>query len=176
MATKYGSIKIDSITNSDGNFLKISDVFNKTYGPSFLGSSDEEPTERPDGSELSNDDIFFDLSTKSFKIFNKEDNEWVIATNSFTLISNINSDTDAIIGGKYYCDSSDGTFKIKLPAEPIEGSRIFVFDINNSFNDNPVTLEGNGNNIMGNDENYSLDISNKYYTVEYVGNNDWRVY
>jgi len=87
----------------------------------------------------------------------------------------VNSDVNRpFLGATYGADTSDDSFDITLPANPVIGDYFLVVDEKGTFNDNPVTLKRNGNKIMGKDEDYELDVDNLEYKIMFNGN-DWRV-
>ena len=71
-----------------------------------------------------------------------------------------------------FADSASGAFDVTLPASPIQGDRVSVMDITGNLATNNITLQGNGNNIMGSSTS-ALDID--FSTTEVIFNGtEWR--
>jgi len=99
---------------------------------------------------------FYDLQTKSTEIFTDAKKTVCITKdgitggnvikNSVTKTANYTIlDTDERI----YIDSSGGTFTITLPASPDTDKEYEVIDSTGNCNANTVTVDGNGNDIIG---------------------------
>ncbi len=71
----------------------------------------------------------------------------------------ITSHSTAEAGQKILLDSSTGSFSITLPTDPDDGEIIDFVDVGNALNSNPVSLNRNGNLIMGEASNLTLDTS-----------------
>ena len=71
-----------------------------------------------------------------------------------------------------FADSASSAFDVTLPASPIQGDRVSVMDITGNLATNNITLQGNGNNIMGSSTS-ALDID--FSTTEVIFNGtEWR--
>lgn len=71
---------------------------------------------------------------------------------------------------KYYLvDSSSGTLTVALPASPFQGDFIWLQDAKGSWYTNNVTVNRNGNNIIGLNDNLSLDVNDAVVILTYVG-------
>lgn len=81
-------------------------------------------------------------------------------------------------GEKISVDTNDGSFRVFLPENPLEGTSIEVIaQDNTSLINNPLIIDGNQRKIIGQDADYSVD-SNDHYLFIYsedptIG---WQVY
>jgi len=69
------------------------------------------------------------------------------------------------------CDSSGGTFTVSLPLAPVKGEKIDITKIDNSIN--PITIDGNGNNILG-DASIQITVQDESVTLVFNGT-EWKV-
>jgi len=91
-----------------------------------------------------------------------------------TSVEVVNSDIDAMTAKVYLCDTTEGSFDVILPSGSNLGEYFIIIDMKGTFEDNPVNLKGNGSTIMGENEDFLLDVNNREYKVTYVGD-DWRI-
>lgn len=67
-----------------------------------------------------------------------------------------------------FVDVTGGDVEVKLPTSPQAGRAIYVVDIGNSSpSGNKVTVNGNGNNIVGSP---TLDLDSGFQSITVVGN------
>ena len=64
----------------------------------------------------------------------------VDATSSVTLATNLR---------QAFCNTSGGAFTVTLPASPVKGDSVRIFDVGDTFDSNNLTIGRNGNPIMG---------------------------
>ena len=186
---------IDSVTINKAN---SSDVYTKTETDSLLTDkleiSNIEGTLSPTNRILVKDSIESLISTS---ISTKADISTTISgygiTDSYTKTEvdtkinsivdyytptggSLDSDLNLTVSSNEYVfiDNTDNYWaSIDLPASPTIGDTIFVLDTNTSFSTNNITLDGKGNDVMGN-TTYTLDTDNKEYKIIYTGT-EWRV-
>jgi hypothetical protein len=71
---------------------------------------------------------------------------------------------------KYYLvDSSSAALIVVLPASPFQGDFIWLQDAKGSWYSNNVTVNRNGNNIIGISDDLSLDVNDAVVILTYVG-------
>lgn len=70
-------------------------------------------------------------------------------------------------------DTSGGVFTLTLPATPSVGDYVVIVDATTSFNTNNLTIDGNGNNIMGS-ASLVLSTDDYFATYTYLGAVGWR--
>ena len=72
-------------------------------------------------------------------------------------------------------DSSNGSFTITLPADPIIGSRIPLVDVGGALANHPVTIDGNSKTINDNSTITLTGDYNAYNLVYYNETRGWRL-
>ena len=72
-----------------------------------------------------------------------------------------------------YADTSSNAITLTLPAAPNQFDKVTIIDIEGNFSSNPVTINPNGNPIMGSNSNIVLGTSNVKFEIVFV--NEWRV-
>jgi len=65
-----------------------------------------------------------------------------------------------------FIDSSGGGFTLTMPLTPLDGDRVVLVDENGSWDGNPVTVDMNSKNFLGNADQLLLDLN--YNVVELV--------
>lgn len=74
-----------------------------------------------------------------------------------TAVNVITSNTTAVAGRSYDCDTTAGSFTLTLPASPSVGARVGVRDAKRRFRYTPLTLARNGQLIEGVADDLSID-------------------
>lgn len=102
------------------------------------------------------------------------------ATGSTLAFNTVNVDvttnTQAVPGGVYWCNTTAGAITLTLPASPSTGDTIEIYDIANTFDTNTLTVARNGQLIMGTAEDLTVTTEGAafnlvYYNVTY----GWRI-
>lgn len=85
---------------------------------------------------------------------------WVAKTANYTAVNGdgILADTDTV-----------GAFEVTLPLSPSVGDTVGIIDSKANFSTNNLTIGRNGQNIMGDAENMTLDIDNTNFELIYSG-------
>jgi hypothetical protein len=86
----------------------------------------------------------------------------------------VSSALTAVNGNRYFADTSTAAFTITLPATPVVGTRLIIHDVTGNFATNNLTVDRNGETILGLAENLILDVNNDTTELIYI-NNDWRI-
>lgn len=73
-----------------------------------------------------------------------------------------------------FVDTSTNTVTVTLPASPTNNDMVSIKDIKGTFSTNNVIVAGNGNSIMGLNENMTGSTDNMKFTLVFK-NNDWRL-
>ena len=74
-------------------------------------------------------------------------------------------------------DSSLGSFTATLPAAPTDGTQVEFYDVGDSLDINPVSVDGNGSDIQDSMTPYSLNVPGSKTTFIYFNSTtQWRVY
>lgn len=172
-----GTLTANSSVGSAGQVLTSTGTgiywANAASGPAGVVSvSDTAP-----GSPTSGD-LWFDSTDASFNIYYSDgtSSQWINAVNNQNdpvfRVKTANytaSNRDQIIA-----DTSAGSFTITLPASPISGTAVTIFD-NASWGVNNLTIARNGSTIEGIADDFVLDVSS--IKVEFIYNGStWQVY
>ena len=67
-------------------------------------------------------------------------------------------------------DTSVQPITIRLPSNPEEGFQVGVCDYTGNANTNNITVDGNGYNVVGNDETFLIDIDDAGISLAFVNN------
>jgi len=91
-------------------------------------------------------------------------NAWRIVSTNFTINA----------GDRIAVNTSGGTVTGTLPATPLSGTMVTLGDLNSTWNINNLTINGNGNTILG-DSTLVCNVPTKLLTLFYTGTN-WSVF
>jgi hypothetical protein len=84
---------------------------------------------------------------------------------------------DADSNKAYWVDTSAGPLTLTLPANPVMGDLIRIFDVANSFDTNNLTLGRNGRPIMSGAEDLTVNTEGAAFDLVYYDNTQgWRVF
>ena len=94
-------------------------------------------------------------------------NPWITKTNADSPYAALNND-------RIFVDTSGGAVTITLPSSPNVGDNIRVVDVARTFGTNNLTINRNGENIMGLAENFVSDVDGSGFQLVYSGaTNGW---
>lgn len=92
------------------------------------------------------------------------------ARSNETPIVEVSSDHWVLPYQKVGIDTRSGSFELILPNAPEVGVWVSIYDINDRLKDwNSVTLRGNGQKIMGLEEDLNVNLRNCRFTLEFLG-------
>ena len=75
-----------------------------------------------------------------------------------------------------FCNTSSAAFTVTLPASPVKGDSVRIFDANKTFDTNNLTIDRNGNPIMGDAANMVVSTEGAAFEmVFYDGTQGWRI-
>ena len=74
----------------------------------------------------------------------------------------------ATAGNSYPCNTTSAAFTVTLPASPVAGNQVGLFDYAGTFATNNLTLGRNGSNITGQAINYILNTNRESIILTYV--------
>ena len=78
---------------------------------------------------------------------------------------------------KIMADTTSSAFTVTLPAVANVGDEIILVDYDGTWSTNNLTVDGNGNNIMGSSDDLLCDVDNAKITLIYTSPNDgWRIF
>lgn len=86
----------------------------------------------------------------------------------------VTSNTTAVAGKSYLCDTSGGTFTLTLPASPATGDTVIIAD-GASFSTTALTVGRNSSTIESVADDLSINIGGVHVTLTYDGTT-WQVY
>lgn len=73
-------------------------------------------------------------------------------------------------------DTSGGIFTVTLAASPSIGDEIIIIDVAGTFSAYNLTIDRNGNKILGQEDNFVCDVDDLWLRLVYTGaTNGWRV-
>ena len=73
-----------------------------------------------------------------------------------------------------YADTKYGAITLTLPGNPEDKVIVDILDIYGTFFENNVTIQGNGETILGDMSDFILDVNNMRISFMYI-DNDWRI-
>ena len=82
---------------------------------------------------------------------------------------NTNSNHSANAGQQIFMDTSSGARTVTLPASPQVGDTVRVFDSARTFDTNACTIARNGNLIMGDSADLTVDSEGASFDLVYSG-------
>jgi hypothetical protein len=89
----------------------------------------------------------------------------------------VSTNTTASSWRTYFCNTSGGAFTLTLPASPVKGDAIRVFDVNNTFDTNNLTIGRNGKPIGGLAENMTVTSEGASFELVFFDNTQgWRIF
>ncbi len=83
-------------------------------------------------------------------------------------VSIISTNTLAVAGNVYACNTSGAGFTLTLPASPTKGQTVGVIDARQTFDANSLTIGRNSSPIMALAEDMTISTENANFTFEYI--------
>ena len=127
---------------------------------------------RPTGVDLLEGGLRYDTDANGFEFYNGT--AWlplgayanVDATGAITLANRQQA----------FCNTSGGAFTVTLPASPVKGDSVRIFDVADTFDSNNLTINRNGNPIMGDASDMVVSTEGAAFElVFYDGTQGWRI-
>lgn len=91
------------------------------------------------------------------------DQDWLAVYTAANLSSNT---TISVADRVYYCDTTSGAFTVTFPANPTLNTKIGIIDLSGKFATNNLTINPNGQKIMGLNEN--LIIQENWFSKVFI--------
>lgn len=104
----------------------------------LMGTTAERPTTVNTGVQ------YYNIDTNSLEYYNGA--AW-LPVGGLNRVA-ITSSVAAQAGTAYWVDTSSGPITLTLPASPLSGDTIQIFDLKGTFDSNTLTIANNGNPIM----------------------------
>ncbi len=169
----YGEIFAENLIHILENFASPNEPQNPTGGMLWF-----------DTSSTGEDDDFGIL-----KVRNKQNSEWLPvgfgsgagggagAPPEYPPMSGGSTqDFEAAPGGNYFVDTSTREVTITLPASPEMGQVVVFTDVAGTWDSNSLTVDGNGQSIMGTNEPLVNDVKYASFRLGYSGTTyGWRI-
>jgi hypothetical protein len=135
-------IKVDTIQDIDGN-----NIINENADTITIGASGD-TISIPAGATLVNNGTAsgFGLTWQAVK------------TSGFT----------AVAGEGYFCNTTSSAFTVTLPATPSAGDQVQLVDYAGTFDTNKLIIDGNGEDIEGNANNFQLTGDREGVILTYI--------
>lgn len=129
-------------------------------------------TARPTGVNLYEGGLRYDTDANGFEFYNGT--SWL----PLGAYANVDATSTVTLANRQqlFANTSSSAFTATLPAAPVKGDSIRIFDSTNSFDTNSLTIGRNGNPIMG--ANADLVVSTEGAAFELVffdGTQGWRI-
>ena len=75
-----------------------------------------------------------------------------------------------------FCNTTGGAFTVTLPGSPVQGDTVRIFDVGDTFDTSPLTIARNGNPIMGDAADMTVNTEGAAFEmVFYDGVQGWRI-
>ena len=158
-----GSVNIVEIKANGGTHLEI--------GQGYIKPSTGTTAQRPGAPSAGY--MRYNTTTSQFEGHNGSQwtglgggNPWRIENSAYT----------AVNGDRVFVDTSSGSVTITLPLTPTLGDSVQIIDMTGSFQINNCIIGRNGQNIMGDASDMTVDTENSSFTLYYVDStNGWRL-
>tara|TARA_B100000965_G_scaffold405985_1_gene442284 strand:- start:8394 stop:12425 length:4032 start_codon:yes stop_codon:yes gene_type:complete len=127
---------------------------------------------RPTGADLLEGGLRYDEDANGFEFYNG--GSW-LPLGAYASIDATNSIT-AGNRQQIFANTSGGSFTITLPASPVKGDSVRIFDVAKTFDSSPLTVGRNGNPIMGDAADMTVNTEGAAFElVFYDGTQGWRL-
>ena len=87
----------------------------------------------------------------------------------------VKDDYEIQAGDKILLDSKEKSFALTLPSPPTVNDSIYFLDVGNSLDRHPITINGNGQTIMGSSETMEIRTNAVSFQLLFIGGYGWRV-
>ena len=127
---------------------------------------------RPTGNALLEGGLRYDTDTNGYEYYNGSSWLPVGAYQSIDATSGVTASNKQQI----FCNTTGGGFTVTLPGSPVKGDSIRIFDVTKSFDSNALTVGRNGNPIMGDASDLTVNTEGAAFElVFYDGTQGWRL-
>ncbi|MBO58167.1 MAG: hypothetical protein CMA77_04135 [Euryarchaeota archaeon] len=127
---------------------------------------------RPTGADLYSGGLRYDTDANGFEFYNGS--AWL----PLGAYANVDATSAVTLANRQqlFADTSGGAFTVTLPAAPVKGDSIRIFDVKKNFDSNALTIDRNGNPIMGDAANMTVNTEGAAFEmVFYDGTEGWRI-
>ena len=128
---------------------------------------------RPTGADLIEGGIRYDTDANSVEFYNGA--AW-LPLGAYASVDVSSGGTTLSNKEQAFCNTSGGAFTITLPASPVKGDSVRIFDVNKTFDTQNLTVGRNGNPIMGDASDLTVSTEGAAFElVFYDGSQGWRI-
>ena len=127
---------------------------------------------RPTGANLYSGGLRYDTDANGFEFYNGS--AWL----PLGAYANVDATSNVTLANRQqlFADTSGGSFTATLPATPVKGDSVRIFDVKKNFDSNGLTIDRNGNPIMGDAANMTVNSEGAAFElVFYDGTEGWRI-
>ena len=127
---------------------------------------------RPTGNNLLEGGLRYDTDANGYEYYNGT--SWL----PVGAYGNIDASSNITAGNKQqiFCNTSSTAFTVTLPASPVKGDSVRIFDVAKTFDSNNLTIGRNGNPIMGDASDLTINTEGAAFElVFYDGTQGWRI-
>lgn len=128
---------------------------------------------RPTGGDLLEGGLRYDTDANGFEFYNGS--AW-LSVGAYANIDVSGNGTTLANRQQAFCNTSGGAFTITLPASPVKGDSVRIFDVANTFDTANLTIDRNGQPIMGDAANLTVSTEGAAFEmVYYDATRGWRI-
>jgi hypothetical protein len=127
---------------------------------------------RPTAGDLLEGGIRYDTDANGIEFYNGAD--WL----PLGAYANVTTSGNTTLTNRQQCfaNTSGGSFTVTLPGSPVQGDSVRIFDANSTFDSNALTVGRNGNPIMGDTSDLTINTEGAAFElVFYDGTQGWRI-
>lgn len=128
---------------------------------------------RPTGVDLLEGGLRYDTDADGFEFYNGS--AW-LPLGAYANIDVTSGGTTLANRQQAWCNTTSGAFAVDLPAAPVRGDSVRIFDVAKTFDSNNLTIGRNGNPIMGDAADLVVSTEGAAFElVFYDGTQGWRI-
>ena len=128
---------------------------------------------RPTGADLIEGGIRYDTDANSVEFYNG--NAW-LPLGAYASVDVSGNGTTLSNKQQAFCNTSGGAFTITLPASPVKGDSVRIFDVNKTFDTQNLTVARNGKPIMGDASDLTVSTEGAAFELVFYDNTQgWRI-
>jgi hypothetical protein len=129
--------------------------------------------QRPAGGDIIEGQFRYNSDLKTPEYY--DGTQW-IPSGRWTTVD-VSTTTTAVSWRTYFCNTSGGGFTLTLPASPVKGDTIRIFDTHNTFDTNTLTIGRNGKPIGGTAADMTVTSEGAAFELVFFDNTQgWRIF
>ena len=125
--------------------------------------------QRPTGGSLYTGAIRYNATLVTWEGYNGTQWTGLGGGNPWSSIDNTDSPYAIAANDRVFVDTTSGAVTITLPSSPLTGDQLRMLDLAGTFDTNNLTLDRNGNKIMGATANLTVSTENASIGIVYTG-------